>query len=112
MDNKEEIIEEINDVSEVNDIKPSINLRDDKSETSINEDANNNELAIEDINSYNTSNVTSEEIDLNIDNIPKENIKVRSKAPIIIILSVLLFLDLAALVIYLIGVDKVLQFLM
>ena len=112
MDNKEEMIEEINDVSEVNDIKPSINLRDDKSETSINEDANNNELAIEDINSSNTSNVTSEEIDLNIDNIPKENIKVRSKAPIIIILSVLLFLDLAALVIYLIGVDKVLQFLM
>lgn len=112
MDNKEEMIEEINDVSEVNDIKPSINLRDDKSETSINEDANNNELAIEDINSSNTSDVASEEIDLNIDNIPKEPIKVRSKVPIIIILSFLLFLDLAALVIYLIGVDKVLQFLM
>ena len=69
-------------------------------------------LVMEDVKTDNNDANEALELDLNIDNVPTEPVKTRSKAPIIIILSFLLLLDIAALVIYLIGVDKVIQFFM
>lgn len=113
MENKDEILDEINDVSEIGDIKPSVSLKSDEDIT-LNDkkaDSDKDTLVIEDVKSDNDISV-EDELDLNIDNVPTEPVKTKSKAPIIIILSFLLVLDLAALIIYLIGVDKVVQFLM
>ena len=114
MENKDEVLDEMNDVSEISDIKPSVNLT---SENDVSVDDKNSKvgsdtLVMEDVKTDNNDANEALELDLNIDNVPTEPVKTRSKAPIIIILSFLLLLDIVALVIYLIGVDKVIQFFM
>ena len=114
MENKDDVLDEMNDVSEISDIKPSVDLT---SEDSMPADDKNSKvdddtLIMEDVKTDNNDANEALELDLNIDNVPTEPVKTKSKAPIIIILSFLLFLDIAALVIYIIGVDKVIQFLM
>lgn len=67
------------------------------------------------------NNLENNEIDVNEPNEEKQNaeeepkeetneLPSKSKAPAIVILSVLLVLDIAALVIYMIGIDKVISF--
>lgn len=121
MDTKEEVLEEINDVEEINEeITPDKKIEEvvvpteEPAEMSISNDAVVNEPVVQinedDNNISEIVKETSEDKPLN--NQEKEVVKEKkSKAPLIVILSILLALDIAALVIYIIGIDKVLGFI-
>lgn len=106
MDTKEEVIEEISDINVVDDKKDEQNIVDDKSNTSENlsEVTNNNEV-------LETS--ATEEVVENKEDANKEVIEVPKKRKVflIVLLSIFLLLDIAALVIYIVGIDKVLGFI-
>lgn len=96
MDTNEEIIEEINEVEE----SPAENLDD--------------TVVLDDISKIDGAETTSENSDLITDEAVEEYIKAEGKKKkklIIAILTILLVLDIAALVIYIIGVDKVIGFI-
>ncbi len=88
MDTKEEVLEEIEELEDVSPIS--------KGENKATTDAE--ELVIED--------------DVKLDNETSQEIPVKkNKAPLIILLSILLILDIMALVVYIIGIDKVISFI-
>ncbi len=119
MDTKEEMIEEIEDIEmpeeiDTNDVVINQDI-------SVAEETKSEEIpVIEEVEEKN--GLENNEIDVNEPNEeeqlaeeePKEKINElpsKSKAPAIIILSVLLVIDVAALVIYMIGIDKVISFI-
>lgn len=95
--NNEEILEELEETEEKQ--KPSFD-DESKEEQSIPTDAISSEPNEE-------TQVVSDEVLSKVE----EYTKSKSKVPIIVVLSILLVLDIAALVIYLIGIDKVLSFI-
>lgn len=58
-----------------------------------------------------TEDKSSEDTAANESDLINSVYKKKSKAPLLVILSILLILDIAALVIYLIGIEKVLSFI-
>ncbi len=119
MDTKEEMIEEIEDIEMPEEDKQEIDTND----VFINQDINITEESkpeeipvIEDLeedknieNSEIGANEPNEEkqiVEENVEETPKKN-----KTPLIVLLSILLVLDIAALVIYMIGIDKVISFI-
>lgn len=101
MDTNEEMIEEINDIEEANNtnLDDTVVLEDISKIDSI-EEVNNDTI------SENSNEVTDEAIEEYI-----KNDKKKKKIILITLLSILLVLDIIALVIYIIGVDKVIGFI-
>lgn len=101
MDTNEEMIEEINDIEEANNtnLDDTVVLEDISKIDSI-EGVNNDTI------SENSNEVTDEAIEEYI-----KNDKKKKKIILITLLSILLVLDIIALVIYIIGVDKVIGFI-
>ena len=100
MNNNEELMEEINDIVDEN-----INIESQKKD---NQEIRENTIVPNVEISYNTISVDNEEL---IVPPAGEYEPSKSKTPLLIILSFLLVLDIAALVIYIIGIDKVLSFI-
>ena len=94
-DNKEEMIEEINETTSSDESAAEVSTKN---------TAGTDEMT--EIIDDSSTTVTKEEADL-INSVYKK----KSKVPILILLSFLLFLDIAALVIYIIGINKVLSFI-
>ncbi len=70
------------------------------------EDENNNSEEVSDSKTLEENNDLDKEKDETAEELPK-----KSKVPAIVILSILLILDIAALVIYIIGIEKVISFI-
>lgn len=124
MDTKDETLEA---VSAAEEIKPDKNIKDViEQKTSVVEDAKS-----EPVIQASSSNLNKKEVKQTIDSLidiedvsddkddavkesNKEEVVVtpkKRKAPLIILLSILLVIDVAALVVYIIGVDKILSFI-
>ena len=128
MDTKEEIIEEIEDIEEVpapeekpvtnkiedvvmEDVLPVDETPKENEETNNENNQDKTEVETEEVKD-NTSEESKEETpEENNDTDSTEPEKKKNKAPLIILLSILLVLDIAALVIYIIGIDKVFSFI-
>lgn len=116
--NKEEVLEEISSVEtesakEEGVIAPDKVIKEDASDTSL---QTNDNKKTDKVNS-NSIKEKKEEIE-RIDDDLSETVTEedneeppKKKAPIIILLSIFLLIDIAALVIYIIGIDKVLSFI-
>lgn len=136
-ENKEEVIEELNDI-EVTQPADETLIKDDITAdkkiddvilTENNESINLNESVVLEASNVNTdehenqsvvleNNIGEEKTTENVEKPESETvepsmveIKKKSKMPLIILLSILLVIDVAALVIYIIGIDKVLGFI-
>lgn len=136
-ENKEEVIEELNDI-EVTQPSDETLIKDDITSdkkiddvilTENNESINLNESVVLEASNANTdehenqsvvleNNIGEEKTTENVEKPESETvepsmveIKKKSKMPLIILLSILLVIDVAALVIYIIGIDKVLGFI-
>ena len=118
---QEEVIEELNennDISEeskeevLSDIPTVLENNDSSvSNQKINSDNNTNENIVSD-NSVNENDTDKLDSTINYETVNESlNEKKRSKAPLIILLSILLFIDIVALIIYIIGVDKIISFI-
>lgn len=107
-ESKEEVLSDIPTVLENNDSSVS--------NQEINSDNNTNENMVSD-NSVNENIVNEKDTDKLDSTISYETVneslneKKKSKAPLIILLSILLFIDIVALIIYIIGVDKIISFI-
>ena len=136
-ENKEEVIEELNDIEVIQPadetlIKDDITADkkiDDVILTEKDENINLNESVVLEASNVNTdeqenqsvvleNNIGEEKTTENVEKPESETvepsmveIKKKSKMPLIILLSILLVIDVAALVIYIIGIDKVLGFI-
>lgn len=110
----EDVIEDIEDIEEIEET-PKENDESSKINTASNEE----ELVSDDVILEDTSNNDNSEtdsktsdaeetLDNEVLNAEKKNNK---KIPIIVLLSILLVIDIAALVIYLIGIEKVISFI-
>lgn len=136
-ENKEEVIEELNDI-EVTQPSDETLIKDDITSdkkiddvilTENNESINLNESVVLEASNVNTDEHENQSVVLE-NNIGEEKTtkegekteseaveqsmdetKKKSKMPLIILLSILLVIDIAALVIYIIGIDKVLGFI-
>lgn len=118
---QEEVIEELNennDISEeskeevLSDIPTVLENNDSSvSNQKINSDNNTNENIVSD-NSINENDTDKLDSTINYETVNESlNEKKKSKAPLIILLSILLFIDIVALIIYIIGVDKIISFI-
>lgn len=118
---QEEVIEELNennDISEeskeevLSDIPTVLENNDSSvSNQKINSDNNTNENIVSD-NSVNENDTDKLDSTINYETVNESlNEKKKSKAPLIILLSILLFIDIVALIIYIIGVDKIISFI-
>lgn len=118
---QEEVIEELNennDISEeskeevLSDIPTVLENNDSLvSNQKINSDNNTNENIVSD-NSVNENDTDKLDSTINYETVNESlNEKKKSKAPLIILLSILLFIDIVALIIYIIGVDKIISFI-
>ena len=118
---QEEVIEELNennDISEeskeevLSDIPTVLENNDSSvSNQKINSDNNTNENIVSD-NSFNENDTDKLDSTINYETVNESlNEKKKSKAPLIILLSILLFIDIVALIIYIIGVDKIISFI-
>lgn len=117
MNNTDELIEEINDVilevgnqskesSEIDKIEPNVLL---DNQTANNEVLSKPSTTMDNVTpKVNSTDVANDELI-----VPPigEYVPSKSKTPLLIILSILLVLDIAALIIYIIGIDKVLNFI-
>lgn len=134
MDTKEEIIEEIDEIENLStDSKPEEKIKNEESsiegtpaevsvvepiikEDTLPEESINNDMVVEN-KLKEESNVADETTASEIQEEKKEEtnseheLSKKSKTPVIIILSVLLVLDIAALVVYIIGIEKVISFI-
>lgn len=118
---QEEVIEELNennDISEeskeevLSDIPTVLENNDSSvSNQKINSDNNTNENIVSD-NSVNENDADKLDSTISYETVNESlNEKKKSKAPLIILLSILLFIDIVALIIYIIGVDKIISFI-
>lgn len=118
---QEEVIEELNennDISEeskeevLSDIPTVLENNDSSvSNQKINSDNNTNENIVSD-NSVNENDTDKLDSTISYETVNESlNEKKKSKAPLIILLSILLFIDIVALIIYIIGVDKIISFI-
>lgn len=118
---QEEVIEELNennDISEeskeevLSDIPTVLENNDSLVyNQKINSDNNTNENIVSD-NSVNENDTDKLDSTINYETVNESlNEKKKSKAPLIILLSILLFIDIVALIIYIIGVDKIISFI-
>ena len=125
MDTKEEMIEEIDvmedlstDIKEdketkLEEVKPDIPVVEPVIEEVVSPSENKvEEMTINKSDEENVS-VEPEIIDSNDENqdVVTEEMPKKNKTPLIVLLSVLLVLDIAALVIYMIGIEKVISFI-
>ncbi len=125
MDTKEEMIEEIDvmedlstDIKEdketkLEEVKPDIPVVEPVIEEVVSPSENKvEEMTINKTDEENIS-VEPETIDSNDENqeVVTEELPKKNKIPLIVLLSVLLVLDIAALVIYMIGIEKVISFI-
>lgn len=125
MDTKEEMIEEIDvmedlstDIKEdketkLEEVKPDIPVVEPVIEEVVSPSENKlEEMTINKPDEENIS-VEPEKIDSNDENqdVVTEEMPKKNKTPLIVLLSVLLVLDIAALVIYMIGIEKVISFI-
>lgn len=128
MDTKEEMIEEIDEMEDLSadskenvetrteEVKPDVSVVEPVIEDAALEPVLDNNADIKDEQVKDESQDKQEEIALEqkeetspkkeVEKTPKKN-----KAPLIVLLSILLFLDIAALVIYMIGIEKVISFI-
>lgn len=105
MNENEEMIE---DITEVEEAVPTSN-----------EQTNSNEVVTEQVINDSTNEViadnnsSAENVDILSESAPQQQVetKKKSKAPALIILFILLILDIAAIAIYIIGIDKVISFI-
>ena len=110
----EDVLEEIEDIVEIEESpKEAIKLPEIK-DVSNEEEAISDDVILEDVS--NDSKDAS--VDTNVENETKEDNSYlitdnenKKKIPIIVLLSILLVIDIAALVIYLIGIEKVVSFI-
>lgn len=102
-ESKEEVLSNIPTVLENNDSSVS--------NQKINSDNNTNENIVSD-NSVNENDTDKLDSTISYETVNESlNEKKKSKAPLIILLSILLFIDIVALIIYIIGVDKIISFI-
>ena len=102
-ESKEEVLSDIPTVLENNDSSVS--------NQKINGDNNTNENIVSD-NSVNENDTDKLDSTISYETVNESlNEKKKSKAPLIILLSILLFIDIVALIIYIIGVDKIISFI-
>ncbi len=102
-ESKEEVLSDIPTVLENNDSSVS--------NQKINSDNNTNENIVSD-NSVNENDTDKLDSTISYETVNESlNEKKKSKAPLIILLSILLFIDIVALIIYIIGVDKIISFI-
>lgn len=118
---QEEVIEELNENSDISEESkeevlsdiPTVLENNDSSVSNqkINSDNNTNENIVSD-NSVNENDTDKLDSTINYETVNESlNEKKKSKAPLIILLSILLFIDIVALIIYIIGVDKIISFI-
>lgn len=109
-ESKEEVLSDIPTVLENNDSSVS------NQEINSDNNTNTNENIVSD-NDVNENIVSEKDTDKLDSTISYETVneslneKKKSKAPLIILLSILLFIDIVALIIYIIGVDKIISFI-
>ena len=102
-ESKEEVLSDIPTVLENNDSSVS--------NQKINSDNNTNVNIVSD-NSVNENDSDKLDSTISYETVNESlNEKKKSKAPLIILLSILLFIDIVALIIYIIGVDKIISFI-
>ena len=102
-ESKEEVLSDIPTVLENNDSSVS--------NQKINSDNNTNENIVSN-NSVNENDTDKLDSTISYETVNESlNEKKKSKAPLIILLSILLFIDIVALIIYIIGVDKIISFI-
>ncbi len=121
MDAKEEIVEEIEDLSTESEKQKEMPNEDSKTEALVIDPIIKDEVVPEEVSKSlddkedlkeenkpdeNNQNSIDENKEVDLQDLPK-----KSKAPILVLLSILLALDIAALVIYIIGVEKVISFI-
>ena len=106
MNNNEELIEEINDVME--EVGTNVNTTNTVNNTNTVVENQDNSINQTPTSLDNETTQASSEPESALD---EEYISSKSKVPILVILSILLVIDIAALVIYIIGIDKVLSFI-
>lgn len=119
MNNKEEILEEIN-VEEKNEITPDKKIDEELNELSLSDDTKEKKedisKATNEVENKETEEKNSEdegESSEGVDEITEEEYyetSSKKKTLMLVILSILLLIDLAFLIIYIIGIDKVLSF--
>ena len=99
--NKDEMIEELEEIVDESTVDESNKTIEDIVEEPLNRQESNDD-----------SNKISDDKEKQYEMVDQSlNQKKKSKAPIIVLLSIFLIIDIAALVIYIIGVDKVIEFI-
>ena len=99
---KDEMIEELEEIVDESAVDESNKTNEENDKTAVIEDIVEEPL---DKQESNDKEKQYEMVDQSL------NQKKKSKAPIIVLLSIFLIIDIAALVIYIIGVDKVIEFI-
>ena len=99
---KDEMIEELEEIVDESTVDESNKTNEENDKTAVIEDIVEEPL---DKQESNDKEKQYEMVDQSL------NQKKKSKAPIIVLLSIFLIIDIAALVIYIIGVDKVIEFI-
>ena len=112
----EDVLEDIEDIEEIEEISKEDGKASEVEAVSNEETSISNQSILkddsEDNNSEDANNISDGETKINEDNPSLSTIKKDGKkVPIIVLLSILLVIDIAALVIYLIGVEKVISFI-
>lgn len=109
----EDVIEDIEEIEEIEETP-----KDNDKSSKINIAPNEEELASDDVILEDTNNNDNSETDSKtsdaketLDNEVLNAEKNNKKIPIIVLLSILLVIDIAALVVYLIGIEKVISFI-
>lgn len=121
MDAKDEMIEEIEDIEEIDDTSKKEEVSGEKEndtpnldEPVIEEPIIGNDITIENETKLEDEEVKEEKVEEKSTEKEDNNQVVepkKNKAPLIVLLSILLVLDIAALVIYIIGIEKVISFI-
>ncbi len=107
---KDEMIEELEEIVDESTVDESNKTNEENDKTAVIEDIVEEPLNRQESND--DSNKISDDKEKQYEMVDQSlNQKKKSKAPIIVLLSIFLIIDIAALVIYIIGVDKVIEFI-
>lgn len=113
--NNEDVLEDIEEIEEIEEIPKEDGKASEVEAVSNEETSISNQSILKDDskdNNEDANNISDDETKINEDNPSLSTIKKDGKkVPIIVLLSILLIIDIASLVIYLIGIEKVISFI-
>ena len=113
--NNEDVLEDIEEIEEIEEIPKEDGKASEVEAVSNEETSISNQSVLKDDskdNNEDANNIIDDETKINEDNPSLSTIKKDGKkVPIIVLLSILLIIDIASLVIYLIGIEKVISFI-